>query len=223
MLLHLPRLLDRQQVRTLLDIAERNPYQDGRETAGERLKEVKHVDQLRPSPQDTRTIQNIVMGALGARNEFEDFAFPKGMLIPRISRYGEGMGYGAHFDSFVMGSEHPIRTDLSMTLYLSEPGDYDGGELVLETPYGEEEIKLPAGDAVVYATTVKHRVDTVTRGARVVILTWFQSLIRDPVQRDLLHELTLARKEVRDKLPDSDAAASLLKLNNALLRAWGET
>ena len=110
MLLHLTQLLDRHQIQTLISIAERNPFQDGRETAGERLKDRKHVDQLRPNPNDTRELQSIVMQALSARSEFEDFALPRGMLTPRISRYGVGMGYGPHFDALMMGNEQHAAT-----------------------------------------------------------------------------------------------------------------
>ena len=154
--------------------------------------------------------------------EFSSFALPRRILPPRLARYDAGMGYGSHIDQAFMGQGEPMRSDLSMTLFLSDPGSYEGGELVVETPIGEQEVKLPVGDAVVYSTTVHHRVATVGRGTRLVAVTWMQSFVPDPAKRQILHDLRTAKERVRAASPGSEEAELLIRSHANLMRMWSD-
>ena len=222
MMLHIPRLLTGDEVGALLQIAAAGQFTDGRATAGAALHGVKNNLQLEPTPEQDQRVQQIVIGALMRNPEFGSFALPRRIIPPRLTRCDAGMGYGSHIDQAFMGRGEPIRSDLSMTLFLSDPGLYEGGELVLETPIGEQEIKLPVGDAVVYATTVHHRVATVTQGTRLVAIAWMQSFVPDPARRQLLHDLRIAKDRVREANPGSEEAALLLRCHANLLRMWSD-
>ena len=224
MLRILPQLLKETEVESLLELAGQGDFEDGRATAGQSLHDVKQSEQLRPSQELTPRIQAIVTAALDRSAEFQHFALPKRMLLPRICRYREGGGYGSHFDSPIMqvGREAPLRTDLSISLFLTPPESYRGGELCMETPFGEQQIKLPAGDAVVYATTVRHRVAPVTEGARVVVISWIQSLVKDPIERETLGDLYRAADLVKGALPGSEASELILKIKTAVFKAWAD-
>ena len=172
----------------------------------------------------TPRIQGLITAALDRNAEFQRFALPKRMLQPRICRYREGGAYGSHFDSPVMqvGREAPLRTDLSITIFLTEPEAYGGGELLLESPFGNRQYKLPAGDAVVYSTTLRHRVEPVTQGARIVVISWIQSIVKDPIRRETMGDLYRATDLVKASLPESEASELLLKIKTAVFKDWAE-
>ena len=201
-MLHLPQLLNAEEIGAVLQIAQAGQYSDGRATAGSYLHGVKNNLQHEATPEQEGQLNQIVIGALMRNAAFCSFALPRKIMPPRLARYEAGMGYGSHVDQAFMGQGgEPMRSDLSLTLFLSDPTSYQGGELVLETPVGEQEIKLPLGDAVVYGTTVHHRVATVDSGTRLVAVTWMQSFVADTAQRQLLHDLRIAKDRVRTGQP----------------------
>ncbi len=222
MMLHVPQLLNAEEVGAVLQIAQAGQFSDGRASAGAYLHDVKNNLQYEPTPEQERRLHEIVIGALMRNAEFASFALPRKVMPPRLARYEAGMGYGSHIDQAFMGQGEPMRSDLSMTLFLSEPSSYQGGELVIETPIGEQEIKLPAGDAVVYATVSHHRVETVTAGARLVAVTWMQSYVPDPARRQLLHDLRTAKDRVRASSPGSQETELLIRSYANLLRMWSD-
>jgi PKHD-type hydroxylase len=150
-------------------------------------------------------------------------ALPLRVAAPYYARYASGMQYGDHVDDPIMGSDGALyRSDLSITVFLNEPSAYDGGELVVNTPFGEQLVKLPAGDAVMYPSSSLHRVAEVTRGERLVAVTWLQSLVRDPTRRELLHELNTVRERLLSREPESEDAKLVNKTYVNLVRMWGD-
>ena len=215
-------LLKPADVQTLLKIAEEGEMVDGRATAGALLHDAKINQQLKPTNEQRRQITSIVSKAIDGNREFKNFALPKRILPPMISRYETGMEYGSHIDNPILGGTDHIRTDLSVTIFLSPPDSYDGGELAMETPLGEQEIKLLSGDAVVYATILRHRVKPVTRGVRIAAVTWMQSFIRDPLQREIIYDIDIARRAVMAKDPKSEEYKRLLTASSNLFKMWAD-
>src|SRR5688500_18148914 len=191
MLVHIPDILSRDQVaafRRALDAAD---WTDGRETVGVQGARVKRNLQLPDTSPLREQLGRQVLAALAANPLFHAAALPVRILPPRFNRYEGGGQYGFHVDGAVMavaGGEQ-MRSDVSCTLFLSGPDEYDGGELVISDTYGEHEVKLPAGDLIAYPSSSLHKVQPVTRGARVASFFWVQSLVRDDGQRRLLLEL----------------------------------
>ncbi|MEX2648026.1 MAG: Fe2+-dependent dioxygenase [Alphaproteobacteria bacterium] len=218
----LSSVLTRDEVKELLGIAETGSFVDGKATAGKRIKHIKENLQLEASEAERKRINEIVAGALNRHEDFKSLVMPKRIAPPMVSRYEPGMSYGDHVDNPLVAGGLPMRTDASVTLFLSPPDAYDGGELVLQTPYGEQEVKLLPGEAVVYDTTVLHRVAPVTRGARLAAVTWVQSLIRDPAQRELLFELNTVVKRLGDERPDAEETRLLYRTYSNLVRMWAE-
>ena len=224
MFLRIDQLLSKAETDAVLGLAAQGEYEDGRETAGALLHGVKHNEQLAVSKAYTPQIQKIVIEALDRCVPFQHFALPKRILTPRVCRYGEGMGYGDHFDSPIiqLTPNAALRTDLSITIFLTEPESYDGGELCFEAPLGAVKVKLAAGDAIVYSTTVRHRVEPVTRGTRLVVISWIQSVIKDPAQREIMSDLYKVQDLVRDASPTSEANDLLLKIKTAVFKTWAD-
>lgn len=192
-------------------------FVDGRATALGLAKDVKQNLQAERLGSDWPALDEIVFSALRRNTDFQLFAQPKRVLPPIYSRYEIGMKYGTHIDAAIMGAGNPIRTDLAMTLFLSPPDSYDGGELMIEQPLGEQDIKLAPGEAIVYPATKLHRVEPITRGVRFAVVTWIQCAVRDPRLRAIIHDLGKVREkaEVTD---DPDAQLLLAKCYNNLLR-----
>ena len=191
---------------------------DGKLTAGGPAREVKNNLQVERLGPELTDIDQIILAALGRSQALQSFAFAKRILLPLFNRYENGMEYGAHVDAAVMGKgADQIRTDLSMTVFLSDPASYDGGELALQTPLGEEEIKLEAGEAVVYPSTTVHRVTPVTRGVRLAAVTWIQSSVPDERLRAILFDLGNAMRKA-DESGDQELRTLLHKSYNNLLR-----
>ena len=141
---------------------------------------------------------------------------------PFYARYTTGMAYGDHVDDPIMRDAGPYRTDVSVTIFLNDPADYDGGELVVRTAFGENMVKLPAGDAVLYPSASVHHVNEVTRGERLVAVTWVQSLIRDPAKRELLYDLWQVREKMLQQQPTAEDTKKIDKTYVNLIRMWGE-
>ncbi len=222
MLLKLPKLLTPEEVQAVLAIAETGRFEDGRTSAGDYLHGLKRNLQFEPSGPAADQLNGIVLRALVRSHDFNSFAVPRRFITPRISRYETGMGYGPHIDQVIMGEGDPIRSDLSLTLFLNDAADYDGGVLVLDTPAGRQEAKFDAGDAVCYATTMHHQVTEVTRGVRLVVVMWIQSFVPDVSKRQILHDLRTAKNGVRERNPGSPEAELLIRTHANLLRMWSE-
>ena len=225
MLLHIPDVLSREQVtqmRAMLDAAD---WTDGRETVGTQGAQVKRNQQLPDASPLRQQLGQLVLAALARNPLYHAAALPLRTLPPRFNRYQGGGQYGFHVDGAVMAlsGDAQLRSDVSCTLFLSEPDEYDGGELIVNDTYGEHEVKLPAGDLIVYPSSSLHRVVPVTRGARMAAFFWVQSLIRDDSRRRLLFELDASIQRLTQTGAD---AASLLQLTGVyhnLLRQWAET
>jgi len=201
-------------------------WQDGRATAGPQSALAKHNLQLPESSSVAKELGELVLSALRRNEEFLAAALPLKVFPPLFNRYDVGRSFGAHVDNAIRFSSAGARyrTDVSCTLFLSDPGDYDGGELVIEGPHGEQRVKLPAGDAVVYPASSVHRVEPVTRGSRLAAFFWIQSMVRDDGQRALLHGLDAAIGEARAALGDQHRAViGLTGAYHNLIRMWADT
>lgn len=219
MIITIGDVLDITELREIRSTADAADYRDGRSTAGYRAKAVKSNEQLAPGQTDLR---QKVREALMRNAEFKRAVLPRKMRPPIISRYRPGMEYGTHVDDALMGSNGECRTDVSVTLFLSDPGDYEGGELSIETPYGQEEVKLPAGAAVVYPSSCLHRVCPVREGERLAAVTWVQSQIRDPQKREMLYELDQVRSYLHKSAKGARETDLAFKTYSNLLRLWSE-
>jgi PKHD-type hydroxylase len=225
MLLHIPQVLDGAQVMRIRAALEGAEWTDGRETVGAQGAKVKHNQQL-PEASPLRTaLGREVLDALARHPLFHAAVLPQRVLPPRFNRYEGGGHYGFHVDGAVMALPEggQLRTDISCTVFLSDPADYDGGELIVNDLYGEHEVKLPAGDAIVYPSSSLHRVQPVTRGARLGAFLWAQSLVRDDGQRQLLLELDSSIQRLTQTGADADALLQLTGVYHNLLRRWSET
>ncbi|MDX1418139.1 MAG: Fe2+-dependent dioxygenase [Candidatus Promineifilaceae bacterium] len=200
MLIRISQFLDPKAVRQLQDVAMSGRFADGRATAGDRVASVKRNEQLEPNKEQAAVLSSVLSQAVQNNETFRFFAYPRRMTAPRISRYEVGMEYGSHLDNPIMvrANDNPLRTDLSMTLFLSDPESYQGGELCLETPFGPQNMKLPAGDAVVYSTTFRHRVVEVTAGTRLVVVGWIESMVSDERKRQILFDLWRVRQTLKE-------------------------
>jgi PKHD-type hydroxylase len=212
------RVLDQDELSRINAILSRQTFVDGKLTSSGPARAVKNNLQTeRTGPEPTQADQ-IVLASLNRSQVLQTFAFARRIMMPLFNRYENGMEYGAHVDSAIMGQGgEQIRTDFSMTIFLTDPADYDGGELALETSFGEQEVKLDAGEAVVYPSTTIHRVTPVTRGVRLAAVTWIQSGVRDERLRTILFDLNQAASHAAAK-GDHDLSVTLSKSYNNLLR-----
>ncbi len=228
MLLNIPKVLNARQlaeVRGLLDDAG-EAWVDGRVTAGYQGAVVKVNQQIDEASEVAARAQAIVLSALERHPMFISAALPNSVYPPMFNRYGEGMTFGAHVDGGVRIHPHTggkLRTDISATLHLTEPGDYDGGELQVMDTYGMQSVKLAAGDMVLYPSTSLHQVTPVTRGVRVGCFFWVQSLVRDDLQRSLLYDMDTAIQRLNATGADEGARTTLVGVYHNLLRQWAET
>lgn len=226
MLLVIPDLLSPEQTRQCRDALARADWVDGRGTAGHAALKAKHNLQLAADHPLARQLGDLILEALTANPVFMSAALPLRVLPPRFNRYEGGGNYGFHIDNSVMnvpGAALRIRTDISSTLFFSDPDEYDGGELVIQDTYGEQRIKLPAGHLVVYPGTSLHQVTPVTRGARLASFFWTQSLVRDDAQRSLLYQMDRAIQSLTAKGGSDDEVSTLIGVYHNLLRQWSET
>ncbi|MGH8596523.1 MAG: Fe2+-dependent dioxygenase [Gammaproteobacteria bacterium] len=205
-----------QRVQSLLASAT---FESGAATAGPAARNVKNNLQATATQQGLDEARAVVMGALAKNEAFRDHAFPLRMVPPVFSRYEPGMRYGEHTDNAVMGN---VRTDLALTVFLSPPESYDGGELIVDVDRDPRSIKLAAGCAVVYLATSLHRVEPVTRGRRSAAVTWIQSMVRDAAQREVLADLGVTLRFIRAGAPNTRETLSLAKARANLLRMWAE-
>lgn len=223
MLLIVDKVLDADRLAEVSHLLAEGRFVDGRLSAGTAARRVKLNQELRDDDARLERLNRIVMGALLQHPGFRNGAFPLRVAAPFYARYQPGMRYGDHVDDPVMGPPGAqYRSDVSTTVFLNSPADYDGGDLVIRTEFGDRTVKLPAGDAVVYPSSSLHHVAEVTRGERLVAVTWTQSMIRDPGRRALLHELNLARESLLAQAPDAPAARQVDHSYVNLFRMWAE-
>lgn len=227
MLICIPDVLTKAEVAHCRTVMDRAEWADGRLTAGPQSASVKNNMQLPATSAEARELGDLVLGALSANALFLSAALPLRILPPMFNRYGLGQTFGVHVDNAIRnapGSPVRIRTDLSATLFLAEPEEYDGGELTIETTYGAHEVKLPAGHLVLYPSTSLHCVTPVTRGARVASFFWIQSMIRDESPRTMLFELDQTIQDLQaERGLDDPASRRLTGIYHNLIRHWAET
>jgi PKHD-type hydroxylase len=226
MLLQIPDVLTHDQVsqaRQLLEAAAE--WADGRVTAGHQSARAKDNMQLPEDHPISRQLGDMILAALQRNSLFLSAALPLRVFPPLFNRYQGGQSFGNHVDNAIRqvpGIGLRIRTDLSATLFLAEPSEYDGGELMVEDTYGVHSVKLPAGHLVLYPSTSLHNVRPVTRGARIASFFWIQSMVRDDGERTLLFDLDTAIQRVASETPDSLASVQLTAVYHNLLRHWAD-
>lgn len=223
MLITIPNVLDQQRLDFIQQTLNNANFIDGTLSAGMAAKRVKNNEELSIDDKQMQQLNNLVMGSLVQHDEFKAAAIPLRVAAPYYARYSKGMTYGDHVDDPIMGmAGQQYRSDVSTTVFLNEPEDYEGGELVIRTSFGEQKIKLPAGSAVVYPSSSLHHVAEVTKGTRLVAVTWSQSMIRDPAKRELLYQLNQARESLLKSRPD-DAETKQIDISYVnLFRMWSE-
>lgn len=226
MLLHVPNVLNAEELSQLRQLLAKADWTDGRVTAGTQSAQVKRNIQLPETTADAEAARIIVLKALNRNALFFSVALPKKIYPPLFNQYRDGMDFGAHIDNAVrthaISGVH-VRTDISCTLFINDPESYDGGELVVEDTYGHQMVKLPAGDMVLYPGTSLHHVRPVTKGARLASFFWVQSMIREDAQRTLLFDMDAAIVTLRQQVGDNAAVIRLTGNYHNLIRMWADT
>jgi len=222
MLTYIKGVLNTAQLGTAGKLLAAGSFTDGEHSAGMAARRVKHNEELSLEDAHLTELNHLVMGCLVKHPVYRSAAMPLKVATPYYARYTQGMAYGKHVDDPIMGEGQLYRSDISVTIFLNDPADYDGGELVIQTAFGGQTVKLPAGDAVLYPASSVHRVSEVTRGERLVAVTWIQSLIRDSEKRALLHELNQAREKLLNKKPDADETLQVNQSYINLVRMWSD-
>ena len=226
MLLHIPNVLTADELQFCRATVESAAWADGAITAGTQSGQVKNNRQLPEDLPESIRAREVVLAALKRNALFFSAALPKKIYPPLFNRYdGAANSFGNHIDNAIRGKAHPdwVRTDLSMTLFLTEPDEYDGGELVMDELFGEQRIKLPAGDMILYPSSSVHRVEPVTRGSRICMFTWLESLVRATEQRRVLFDLDLSIVGLRGEAQDGADLVRLTGCYHNLLRMWADS
>jgi len=224
-LLSIPDVLTPEQVAQARQIVDQAEWVDGRVTAGHQSSRAKDNMQIPEDHPAARTVGDMILNALGQNALFISAALPQRVFPPLFNRYTGGQSFGVHVDNAirqVTGTAHRIRTDLSATLFLAQPDEYDGGELVVEDTYGTHSVKLAAGHMILYPSTSLHHVRPVTRGARISSFFWIQSMIREDAERTLLFDLDAAIQRVNKQLPGDASSVQLTGIYHNLVRRWAE-
>lgn len=223
MLITIDNILDDARLKTVHKLLESARFVDGKLSAGMVAKRVKNNEEVAQDDKRLQQLNNIVMASLVSNPVYQSVVLPLRVATPFYARYGSGMTYGDHVDDPVMGPmQQRYRSDVSTTVFLNNPDDYEGGELVINTSFGQQSLKLPAGQAVVYPSSSLHHVNEVTNGERVVAVTWAQSMVREPAKRELLHELNQARDALLKADPESMEAKKVDVSYVNLVRMWAE-
>lgn len=221
MLVTIPEVLNKEDIHVIQDLMATANFREGTSSAGSEARRVKNNHEMFISEIETQRLNNLVMGKLVQHPTYIATAFAARIAAPYYAKYTEGMHYGNHVDDPVMGPPNQrYRSDISVTIFLNEPDAYDGGELIINTTYGEQSIKLNAGDVVLYPSSSTHRVAEVTSGERLVAVTWLQSTVRDPAKREILFNLSQAREKL---IETASGTTELEQLSNSyvnLLRMW---
>jgi PKHD-type hydroxylase len=226
MLLPIHNVLTPAQVAECRDALAKADWEDGRATAGYQSAKVKKNRQLPELHPAARRLGDMILSALDRNPLFMSGALPMKVVPPLFNRYEGGETYGNHIDGAIRpiaGTPHRVRTDLSATLFLTEPADYDGGELTIEDTFGTQRVKLKAGDMILYPGTSLHRVEPVTRGVRLAAFFWIQSMVRDDGQRKMLFDLDTAIQQLARISPDQGPVMAVTNVYHNLLRQWADT
>jgi PKHD-type hydroxylase len=225
MLLQIPEVLSAEQVDACRKVLEKADWVDGRITAGHQSARTKDNQQLPEDHEDTKKLQNTILYALENSPLFMSAALPLKVFPPLFNRYQNGQSFGNHVDNAirqVKDTPHRVRTDLSATLFFSNPEEYDGGELVVEDTYGVHSVKLPAGHVILYPASSLHHVRPVTRGARIASFFWIQSMVRDDGERTILFDLDVAIQRLTADVKEHPSIVELTSLYHNLLRRWAD-
>jgi PKHD-type hydroxylase len=223
MLITLPNVLDAATLQRVHELLAELPFVDGRASAGGDARRVKNNQEADPTDQRVSALNRLVLMPLYRHPLFQAAAMPKRLSGAFFARYQPGMSYGTHVDDPVMGPEGGrYRSDVSLTVFLNPAAAYEGGELVVETEYGEQRVKREAGDAVIYPSSSLHRVDPVTRGERLVAVAWAESMVREPERRRLLLDLYQIEEELRSAAPDAPITRKAGRARANLMRMWAE-
>jgi len=222
MLLQVENLLSPEIVAQMNHSMDHATWVDGRVTAGHQSERVKHNLQLPEDSPEAHELGKLILSALSRNILFVSAALPRRIFPPLFNCYQAGMTFGAHVDNALRGDGNPVRTDLSATLFLSNPEDYDGGELLIDDTYGCHNVKLPAGHLILYPATSLHRVNPITRGVRRSCFFWVQSFVRDDAKRMLLFDLDVAIQRLTQRLQDAPELLQLTASYHNLIRMWAE-
>lgn len=224
MLIAIPDVLTPEQVREGRDLLEQAEWVDGRVTAGHQGARVKQNRQLPEDSPEGQRLGAMILQALGRNSLFMSAALPLHVLPPTFNRYSGGETFGDHIDGSMrfLPNGQRMRTDLSCTLFFSEPDSYDGGELVINDVFGPRAVKLAAGSMILYPSTSVHRVEPVTRGTRLASFFWLQSMVRDNARRSMLFDMDVAIQRLGAETPDHTSVVELTGIYHNLLRMWAE-
>ena len=222
MFLQIPDILNDDEHSAIDRAIETGTFSDGRASATGPAGLVKSILQMEYGA-DGETLAMSVVQALARHDLVRSGCLPARIVRPIFSRYEAGMSYGWHIDNPLMGDGRPVRTDIALTVFLTDPAKYDGGTLVVSAAGGQARFWLPRGHAIAYPATTLHCVEPVTRGVRHAAVTWIQSMVADSARREVLHDLDRASRIVREKTPNADEARLLMKSHVNLMRMWAET
>lgn len=223
MLVALRGVLDQATLDAVRALLAQATFVDGRLSAGSAAARVKHNQELDRGARELARVNDAVMPRLLRHPDYRAAALPLHVAAPYYARYTAGMSYGEHLDDPIMGADGVLyRADVALTLFINPPSEYDGGELEIRTAFGTQAVKLDAGDAVLYPASSLHRVAPVTRGERLVAVTWIQSMVRDPARRELLYALHQAREALLKRAPDATETAQVSGAYINLVRMWSE-
>jgi PKHD-type hydroxylase len=223
MLLHIPEIFNPSQVETLRNALQSGPWVDGAASAGPLAAEAKHNLQFSTEAEEYPSLAKTIAAALERHPLFLSAALPQFILPFMFNRYTGGGNYSDHIDNAIQtdrNSGQRLRTDISVTVFLSDPESYEGGDLIIEDTYGAHEVKLPAGDAIIYPSSSLHRVEPVTSGERIAAFSWVQSLVPDAWQRNMLFNLDMTLIKLRSQVGNSEEIVALTGHYHNLLRQW---
>ncbi len=223
MLITIDNLLDQPTLKTVREMLDRADFVDGKLSAGKEARAVKNNEELSLQSPLHQQLNQLVMGALVQNKKYQNAALPLKLATAFYARYTQGMTYGFHVDDPIMGPMRGrYRSDISTTIFLSDKSEYEGGEIIIKTEFGEHKIKLKAGSAVIYPSRSLHQVTEVTKGVRLVAVTWAQSLVKSNEQRELLYDLAIARDKLIKTMPQADETGRVSRAYANLLRMWSE-
>lgn len=222
MLIQIKNVLGPQELSKVSDLLNKAKFVDGKLSAGKIAAQVKNNQEVSRDDPTLEQLNNVVMGNLLRHPTYQRAALPLHIASPFYACYQAGMAYGEHIDDPIMGEQQRYRSDLALTIFLNDPGEYEGGELTIQTEFGQQKIKYPAGDAVLYPATSRHRVEAITGGKRLVAVSWIQSLIKDNAQRNILYQLSCAREKLLRKQPEEEHTKQVDWAYVNLVRNWSE-
>ena len=222
MLVKIPDILDSTQLAAVQSVLHQCQFKDGKRSAGDEAQKHKANEELAANENQLDALNSVVMTQLVRHPTYLNAALPAKISLPIYARYTTGMAYGSHIDDPLMGGTATrYRSDISISVFLSNPDDYQGGELCIETDFGNQQIKLPAGHALLYPSSSRHAVNPITGGERLVAIAWVQSMVRDPAQRQILYQLHQAREQL-DSSAASEARQKIDDSYTNLIRMWAE-